>query len=96
MPALTRQKITFDNRLPTLFGQRLAVEAGGLMGCQPNLTDMYKRGAALVDRILKGAKPADFPVEFPTRFQFIINLKTEKARPWALRCLLRCLQVPMS
>jgi putative tryptophan/tyrosine transport system substrate-binding protein len=95
MLALTRQKITFDNRLPTLFGQRLAVEAGGLMGCQPNLTDMYKRAAAL-DRILKGAKPADLPVGFPTRFQFIINLKTAKARPWALRCLLLCLQVPMS
>jgi len=53
------------------------------MACQPNLTDMYKRTAALVDRILKGAKPADLPVEFPTRFQFIINLKTAKARPWS-------------
>jgi putative tryptophan/tyrosine transport system substrate-binding protein len=66
------------------------------MGYQPNLTDMYRRAAALVDRILKGAKPADLPAEFPTRFQFIINLKTAKARPWALRCLLCCLQVPMS
>ena len=48
------------------------------MGYEPNLTDMYKRAAALVDKILKGAKPADLPVEFPTRFEFIINLKTEK------------------
>ena len=66
------------------------------MACQPNLTDMYKRTAALVDRILKGAKPADLPVEFPTRFQFIINLKTAKARPWALRSSCVALQVPMS
>jgi putative ABC transport system substrate-binding protein len=68
-----------SNRLPTMFGQRRGVEAGGLMGYEPNLTDMYKRAAALVDKILKGAKPADLPVEFPTRFQFIINLKAAKA-----------------
>jgi putative ABC transport system substrate-binding protein len=49
------------------------------LGYEPNLTDMYKRAAALVDKILKGAKPADLPVEFPTRFEFIINLKTAKA-----------------
>ncbi len=49
------------------------------MGYEPNLTDMYKRAAALVDKILKGAMPADLPVEFPTRFEFIINLKTAKA-----------------
>jgi putative ABC transport system substrate-binding protein len=49
------------------------------MGYEPNLTDMYKRAAALVDKILKGAKPADLPVEFATRFEFIINLKTAKA-----------------
>ena len=49
------------------------------LGYEPNLTDMYKRAAALVDKILKGAKAADLPVEFPTRFEFIINLKTAKA-----------------
>jgi putative tryptophan/tyrosine transport system substrate-binding protein len=80
-PIVYRQITEFaiSNRLPTMFGQRRGVEAGGLMGYEPNLTDMYKRAAALVDKILKGAKPADLPVEFPTRFQFIINLKTAKA-----------------
>jgi putative ABC transport system substrate-binding protein len=72
-------EFAISNRLPTMFGQRRGGEAGGLMGYEPNLTDMYKRAAALVDKILKGAKPADLPVEFPTRFQFIINLKTAKA-----------------
>jgi putative tryptophan/tyrosine transport system substrate-binding protein len=80
-PIIYRQITEFaiSNRLPTMFGQRRGVEAGGLMGYEPNLTDMYKRAAALVDKILKGAKPADLPVEFPTRFEFIINLKTAKA-----------------
>jgi putative tryptophan/tyrosine transport system substrate-binding protein len=71
-------EFAITNRLPTMFGQRRGVEAGGLMSYEPNLTDMYKRAAAMVDRILKGAKPADLPVEFPTRFQFTINLKTAK------------------
>jgi putative ABC transport system substrate-binding protein len=80
-PIIYRQLTEFaiGNRLPTMFGQRHGVEAGGLMSYEPNAADMYKRAAALVDRILKGAKPADLPVEFPTRFQFIINLKTAKA-----------------
>jgi putative ABC transport system substrate-binding protein len=72
-------EFAISNRLPTMFGQRRGVEAGGLMGYEQNLTDMYKRTAALVDKILKGAKPANLPVEFPTRFQFIINLKTAMA-----------------
>jgi putative tryptophan/tyrosine transport system substrate-binding protein len=72
-------EFAISNRLPTMFGTRRGVEAGGLMGYEPNLTDMFKRAAALVDKILKGAKPADLPVEFPTRFQFIIDLKPAKA-----------------
>jgi putative ABC transport system substrate-binding protein len=72
-------EFAIGHQLPTMFGQSLGVEAGGFMGYEPNLTDMYKRAAGLVDKILKGAKPADLPVEFPTRFHFIINLKTAKA-----------------
>jgi putative ABC transport system substrate-binding protein len=72
-------EFAISNRLPTMFGQKRGVQAGGLMGYEPNLIDMYKRAAALVDKILRGAKPADLPVEFPTRFQFIINLKTANA-----------------
>jgi ABC-type uncharacterized transport system substrate-binding protein len=79
-PIIYRQIIEFaiGNRLPTMFGRRLGVDAGGLLGYEPDQTDMYKRAAALVDTILKGAKPADLPVEFPTRFRFIINLKAAK------------------
>jgi putative ABC transport system substrate-binding protein len=80
-PIIYRQITEFatSHRLPTMFGQRRGVEAGGLMGYEPNPIDMYKRAAALADKILKGTKPADLPVEFPTRFQLIVNLRTAKA-----------------
>ena len=79
-PIIHRRIATFalGNRLPTMFGQREGVEAGGLMSYAPNSIDMYKRAAALVDKILKGARPANIPVEFPTRFAFVINLRTAK------------------
>jgi len=63
-------------RLPTMFGVSGAVEAGGLMSYLPSYRDMYQRAAALVDKILKGTKPADLPVEFPTRFELAVNLRT--------------------
>jgi putative ABC transport system substrate-binding protein len=66
------------SRLPSLFSYREAVEAGGLLSYRPDVEDEYRRVAYFVDRILKGAKPADLPVEQPTKFEFVINLKTAK------------------
>jgi putative tryptophan/tyrosine transport system substrate-binding protein len=66
------------SRLPSMYGNREAVDAGGLMSYGADLADSYRRVAYFVDRILKGAKPADLPVEQPTKFEFVINLKTDK------------------
>jgi putative tryptophan/tyrosine transport system substrate-binding protein len=67
------------NRLPAMYPWREAVDAGGLMAYGPNLADLYRRAATYVDKIFKGAKPADLPVEQPTKFELVINLKTAKA-----------------
>jgi putative ABC transport system substrate-binding protein len=66
-------------RLPTIYNFRDYVEAGGLMSYGPNFPDMYRRAADFVDKILRGEKPADIPVEQPTKFDLIINLATAKA-----------------
>jgi putative ABC transport system substrate-binding protein len=66
-------------RLPAIYGFREFVEAGGLMSYGPNYSDLFRRAAGYVDKILRGAKPADLPVEQPTKFDFVINLTTAKA-----------------
>jgi putative ABC transport system substrate-binding protein len=67
------------NQLPTMFFFREFAEAGGLMSYGPNFPELWRRAATYVDKILKGAKPADLPVEQPTKFELVINLKTAKA-----------------
>ena len=66
------------NRLPAIYPASEFVEAGGLMSYAPNYTDLWRRAATYVDNILKGAKPSDLPVEQPTKFELIINLKAAK------------------
>jgi putative ABC transport system substrate-binding protein len=67
------------HRLPAMYGTREFADEGGLMAYGPHRPDLYRRSAVFVDKILKGAKPADLPVEQPTKFELIVNLKTAKA-----------------
>jgi len=66
-------------RLPTIYSQREYLDSGGLMSYGPNYLDLIRRAADLVDKILRGAKPADLPVEQPTKFDLVFNLITAKA-----------------
>ena len=66
-------ELALRHRLPTMFGNRYSVEAGGLMSYGADSADLYRRGAIYVDKILKGARPADLPVEQPTKFELVIN-----------------------
>ena len=82
-PLLTRYQkqiadLAIKNRLPSMHETSDYVEAGGLVSYSANDAEQFRRAAYYVDRILKGAKPADLPVEQPTKFEFVINLKTAK------------------
>jgi putative ABC transport system substrate-binding protein len=71
-------ELAVKNRLPTMYPQNIYVEAGGLMSYGTNYPELDRRAATYVDKILKGAKPADLPVEQPTKFELMINLKAAK------------------
>jgi len=70
--------LALEAQLPTIYGEREHVEEGGLISYGPNLTDLYRRAAELVDKVLRGRKPSDLPVEQPTKFDLVVNLKTAK------------------
>jgi len=83
-PLFTSNRVRLNSlalsaRLPTIHSAREQVEAGGLISYGTNLTDLFRRSGDLVDRILRGARPADIPVEQPTKFDLVVNLKTAKA-----------------
>ncbi|MGH2359805.1 MAG: ABC transporter substrate-binding protein [bacterium] len=75
----TLAKLASNARLPTIYGARDYAEAGGLMSYGADYAHLFRRSAGYVDKILKGAKPAEIPVEQPTKFDFVVNLKTAKA-----------------
>jgi putative tryptophan/tyrosine transport system substrate-binding protein len=77
-PHRTHVELAVKSRLPVIYPARQVVEAGGLMSYGVSLPDLHRRAAVYVDKILKGTKPADLPVEQPTKFDFVINLKTAK------------------
>jgi putative ABC transport system substrate-binding protein len=72
-------ELALNHKLPSLFGPKHHVVAGGLMSYSPDRADLWRRGTNYVDKILKGAKPADLSVERPTRFELMINMNTAKA-----------------
>jgi putative ABC transport system substrate-binding protein len=78
-PAWRAAELTLRHRVPSLSAQRQFAESGGLMSFGANFADVHRRAASYVDRILKGAKPGDLPVEQPTRLELVINLKTANA-----------------
>jgi putative ABC transport system substrate-binding protein len=78
-------RLALAGRLPTVYGFREAVEAGALMSYGPSIPDLFRRTADYVDKILRGAKPGDIPVEQPTKFELVFNLVTAKALGLAIQ-----------
>jgi putative tryptophan/tyrosine transport system substrate-binding protein len=83
-PTFARQRrrlaeLAVKHRLPGIYEDKQYVDAGGLMSYGPSFPDLFRRSARYVDKILKGAKPGDLPIEQPTKFELVINLKTAKA-----------------
>jgi putative ABC transport system substrate-binding protein len=72
-------QLASKHRLPAIYARKEFAESGGLLAYGPSFSDIYRRAAAYVDKILRGATPAELPVEQPTKFEFVINLKTAKA-----------------
>ena len=72
-------ELAAKHRLPAIYGMREPVEAGGLMSFGPSLPELFRRAAQLVNKVLKGTKPADLPVEQATKFELVINMKTAPA-----------------
>jgi putative tryptophan/tyrosine transport system substrate-binding protein len=82
-------QFAIEKKLPSVFSFREYIEAGGLMAYTPNYNDLFRRAASYVDKILKGAKPGELPIEQPTKFHLLINLKTARTLgvtlpPWLL------------
>jgi putative ABC transport system substrate-binding protein len=75
----TLLKLASKAQLPVIYEERNFPDTGALMSYGPNIEDLYRRSAGYVDKILKGAKPGDLPIEQPTKFELVINLKTAKA-----------------
>jgi putative ABC transport system substrate-binding protein len=73
-----------NHQLPGMYEERRFVQAGGLMSYGPNVANLYRRAATYIDKILKGSKPADLPVEQPMKFELFINLRTAKALSLAI------------
>ena len=72
-------RLAIEARLPTMCGIRETIDAGGLASYGPNIPDLFRRSAEFVDKILRGTRPSDLPVEQPTKFELVVNLKTAKA-----------------
>jgi len=79
LPTQRVAELALRHRLPSMAPIRAFAEQGGLMAYVPEEADLYQRAASIVDKVLKGARPADLPVEQPTRFELVINLKTARA-----------------